>query len=422
MSQDQATNRGKLITAAVNTIFTGNVAEREGAISHLLNVNDHLKGRNSPEALQEVIRQMVYHNPHKAAPAPAKPAEVQLTNVDGKCNCVLYPNGETKPCNVCSSQSSGLRNYGKVKHVRTGGIYEVNGVGKLQSTYPLGDMADVYVYTGEDGKIWVRPRSEFIDGRFEDLLGDHAKPYEPTEDDIRRQFLNTRLPVNIRSGGVIHYKGVTLHGVLWRLHRLHQESLDRNGKYDRHEDKVRPGDNSPPGYDDYLRKSLSEEGSMPQPVMTTVDIVKGSQALVDWLVTDGGHLTTFVSNGANGMTSNDLGDRAEIVGGEIWQAVPEGDLVAIEKWIKDKGAFNASFFPVDAHRLANMMMHLIREVRALREGGGITMHASPSAHKFAQDFLDRAATYGKEVVVKDGQLGLVDIETPQQPNPETPQP
>lgn len=36
------------------------------------------------------------------------------------------------------------------------------------------DLAPVVVYCGLDGTIWVRPASEFFDGRFEVLI-DHPK-------------------------------------------------------------------------------------------------------------------------------------------------------------------------------------------------------------------------------------------------------
>jgi hypothetical protein len=50
----------------------------------------------------------------------------------------------------------------RYQHVKTGGFYEVLGPGKLEW-----DLADVIVYRSEhDGSLWVRPKSEFYDGRF----------------------------------------------------------------------------------------------------------------------------------------------------------------------------------------------------------------------------------------------------------------
>lgn len=44
-------------------------------------------------------------------------------------------------------------------------LYTVLAVGKLQTAEPAGDMAEVVVYRGPTG-VWVRPKDEFLDGRF----------------------------------------------------------------------------------------------------------------------------------------------------------------------------------------------------------------------------------------------------------------
>ena len=64
------------------------------------------------------------------------------------------------------------------RHVKRGGEYMLLGIGKVQcdwwqitsagNRYPV-DMHEVVIYRGEDGKLWVRPREEFEDGRFEAL-------------------------------------------------------------------------------------------------------------------------------------------------------------------------------------------------------------------------------------------------------------
>ena len=50
------------------------------------------------------------------------------------------------------------------KHKKTGGLYTVlYGQATLEA-----DLSDVVVYRAlSDGRIWVRPASEFFDGRFE---------------------------------------------------------------------------------------------------------------------------------------------------------------------------------------------------------------------------------------------------------------
>ncbi len=46
-------------------------------------------------------------------------------------------------------------------HVVKGGDYRMLGEAKLQTDKPLIDMAEVVVYQGADGKLWVRDAHEF---------------------------------------------------------------------------------------------------------------------------------------------------------------------------------------------------------------------------------------------------------------------
>lgn len=63
----------------------------------------------------------------------------------------------------------------KWKHVKSGGEYEVVGVGRLQVNGEL-DMAECVVYKSLQasgdfpvGSMWVRPVADFLDGRFEKI-------------------------------------------------------------------------------------------------------------------------------------------------------------------------------------------------------------------------------------------------------------
>ena len=58
----------------------------------------------------------------------------------------------------------------RVRHKKRGTEYEVLGEADLQTGKPLTDYAVVIVYRDvTTGRIWVRPRDEFTDGRFEVL-------------------------------------------------------------------------------------------------------------------------------------------------------------------------------------------------------------------------------------------------------------
>ena len=51
---------------------------------------------------------------------------------------------------------------GRVLHVKSGGVYRVLEIGKMEN-----DLTSVVVYKSEDnGQVWVRPLAEFADGRF----------------------------------------------------------------------------------------------------------------------------------------------------------------------------------------------------------------------------------------------------------------
>lgn len=54
----------------------------------------------------------------------------------------------------------------RVRHVKRGSTYEVVAQAWLQTSKPLRDMEPMIVYRADDGTYWVRPESEFSDGRF----------------------------------------------------------------------------------------------------------------------------------------------------------------------------------------------------------------------------------------------------------------
>lgn len=56
------------------------------------------------------------------------------------------------------------------KHKIRGTTYKILHLGTLQINDNDADMTDVVIYQcQENGTVWVRPESEFFDGRFEKL-------------------------------------------------------------------------------------------------------------------------------------------------------------------------------------------------------------------------------------------------------------
>ena len=58
---------------------------------------------------------------------------------------------------------------GSHRHIKSGGLYDHIGTGRIQSDVPLADMDDVEIYIGARGDLWARRQVEFHDGRFAEL-------------------------------------------------------------------------------------------------------------------------------------------------------------------------------------------------------------------------------------------------------------
>lgn len=74
------------------------------------------------------------------------------------------------------------------RHVKRGTCYEVIGPATLQTATYLADEAALVVYRGEDGKLWAREPSEFLDGRFESVATAHAGELRAVGDAIQRAW------------------------------------------------------------------------------------------------------------------------------------------------------------------------------------------------------------------------------------------
>jgi len=58
----------------------------------------------------------------------------------------------------------------RYRHKKRGTTYQIIGTALVQATTPIPEGTVVTIYQCEQtGAIWVRPTSEFIDGRFEEL-------------------------------------------------------------------------------------------------------------------------------------------------------------------------------------------------------------------------------------------------------------
>jgi hypothetical protein len=78
----------------------------------------------------------------------------------------------------------------RVRHKKRNSTYRVIGSASLQTDKPLSDMQIVVVYQSEtNGHIWVRPVSEFEDGRFEELPANTEPGAEEQAREIQRQAI-----------------------------------------------------------------------------------------------------------------------------------------------------------------------------------------------------------------------------------------
>jgi hypothetical protein len=63
------------------------------------------------------------------------------------------------------------------RHIKSNGLYEKLHEGLLEAT-----LQPVTIYRDESGQVWVRPTSEFEDGRFEPYSMPVPLPAPPRED------------------------------------------------------------------------------------------------------------------------------------------------------------------------------------------------------------------------------------------------
>lgn len=67
-----------------------------------------------------------------------------------------------KPISDISSQP----NFGHWEHMKTKEVYTILAFGNIEKT-----LEPSVVYQSSKGQVWIRPASEFFDGRFRQVLG-----------------------------------------------------------------------------------------------------------------------------------------------------------------------------------------------------------------------------------------------------------
>ncbi|WP_063928393.1 hypothetical protein [Methylobacterium aquaticum] len=134
--------------------------------AHLL--VDYVFGRECGEASKEVGGVMntlaAFCNAHDIG--MLKEAETELA----RCWEILpqiRAKWERKPKTGPLPGSSEPAKRERVRHLKTGGVYEVLARGvMLQTSLGMTDEETVVIYRGEDGRWWAREEAEFDDGRF----------------------------------------------------------------------------------------------------------------------------------------------------------------------------------------------------------------------------------------------------------------
>lgn len=123
------------------------------------------------------------------------------------------------------------------KHVKRGGIYRVLGSATLQASTGVADLDELVIYEGvADQRLFVRPRAEFFDGRFEPVDADGETVEVRVEvdvDELREQLADMtaerdRLLAMINTPELVDFPRAVYLESVHQLHRWGAE--DRSSK------------------------------------------------------------------------------------------------------------------------------------------------------------------------------------------------
>lgn len=135
-------------------------------------MDPELQRQQQQEALKKLYEELSQKRDQILSAPPRKSAEVHLSAHEQAIEDAKHPYVEEKPLwlhpddadmvNPCKEIPASFN--ATHRHLKTGGLYTLLFVGVLEKT-----LEKVAIYQDRKGVIWVRPTSEFFDGRFEAL-------------------------------------------------------------------------------------------------------------------------------------------------------------------------------------------------------------------------------------------------------------
>lgn len=134
-------------------------------------MDPELQREQQQEALKQLHKEL-WEEKRKILDAPRKSAEVYLPPHEQAIEDAKNPYVEEKPMWLHPDDANMVNPCAEIpasfnathRHLKTGGLYTLLYVGILEKT-----LENVAIYQDRKGVIWVRPLTEFNDGRFEKI-------------------------------------------------------------------------------------------------------------------------------------------------------------------------------------------------------------------------------------------------------------